>query len=159
MRAARRPRRAPHGRLATLLRARGRPPAARLGASGKLLVESHGIYAADAGLVISPTPYNFGDAILGTPSAPQTFTVRNTGDAESGMITISLSGLDATQFELGTDACTGETLAADATCTVEVIYAPSASGVHMGTLQASASPGATATATIQGRAAAAASRP
>jgi hypothetical protein len=113
--------------------------------------------AADAGLVISPTPYNFGDAILGTPSAPQTFTVRNTGDAESGMITISLSGLDATQFELGTDACTGETLAADATCTVEVIYAPSASGVHMGTLQASASPGATATATIQGRAAAAAS--
>jgi hypothetical protein len=113
--------------------------------------------AADAGLVISPTPYNFGDAILGTPSAPQTFTVRNTGDAESGMITISLSGLDEPQFELGTDACTGETLAADATCTVEVIYAPSASGLHMGTLQASASPGATATATIQGRAAAAAS--
>jgi hypothetical protein len=113
--------------------------------------------AADAGLAISPTPHNFGDAIIGTPSAPQVFTVTNTGDATSGTINITLSGLDATQFELGADSCSGMTVAAGDDCTVEVIYNPTASGVHMGTLQATASPGSTATAALQGRAASAAS--
>ena len=112
--------------------------------------------ARDAGLAITPTPFNYGDVVIGTPSAPNEFTVRNTGEAESGTLDITLSGLDGSQFELGTDACSGTTLDVGASCTVEVIYNPSTSGVHMGSLQATADPGATATAALQGRAASAA---
>ncbi len=113
--------------------------------------------AAEAGLAISPTPFNFGDAVIGTASSPNVFTVENIGEEESGTITISISGLDATQFDLGTDSCSGVTLTPGETCTVEGIYDPSSSGLHMGTLQATASPGSTATAALQGRASSAAS--
>ncbi|MBN8617061.1 MAG: choice-of-anchor D domain-containing protein [Deltaproteobacteria bacterium] len=109
--------------------------------------------AEDAGLSISPSPHNFGDVIVSDMSAPQTFTVTNTGDATSGTITISVGGLDSTQFTLGADTCSDTTIDAGETCTVEVVYAPTSSGTHMGTVQASASPGSTATAALQGRAA------
>ncbi|MFO0713891.1 MAG: choice-of-anchor D domain-containing protein [Sandaracinus sp.] len=109
--------------------------------------------ARNAGLAITPTPYNFGDAVIGMPTAPHEFTVRNTGEATSGNLDITISGLDGSQFELGADTCSGNTIAAGATCTVEVIYNPTTSGVHMGTLQATADPGSTATAALQGRAA------
>lgn len=118
-------------------------------------LEGNGL--TDAGLSISPTPYNFGSVTLGAAGATHTFTVQNTGDSPSGELLTSITGLDATQFVIGADDCAGETLAAGASCTVEVRYAPSAAGTHSGSLSVTSSPGGTVTAALQGAAVAPAS--
>lgn len=106
----------------------------------------------DVGLSVSPTPYNFGATSVGTPTAAHTFTVTNTGGAVSGMLTMTLTGLDSTQFTIANDMCTGHTLAAAATCTIDVTYAPTSAGDHAGSLSATGSPGGTASASLVGRA-------
>lgn len=106
----------------------------------------------DAGLSISPTPHNFGSTTVGMMAGPQTFTVTNTGDSTSGTLNTLISGLDASQFQIGADSCDGMTLAAGATCTVEVTYEPTIAGTHMGSLVVSSSPGGSASAALQGTA-------
>ena len=108
--------------------------------------------ADPAALQISPTPHTFGAGTVGTASAPTVFTVTNGGDEVSGTISVALGGLDATQFMIGADTCTGMTLAPAGTCTVEGIYNPTTSGRHLATLAASARPGSPATATLSGSA-------
>ncbi|MBX3275855.1 MAG: choice-of-anchor D domain-containing protein [Sandaracinaceae bacterium] len=120
-------------------------------ATASATLEGRGV--EDAGLSISPTPFDFGPTAVGTPTAATTFTVRNTGDEPSGTISITLGGAHAAQFTLGADTCNGMTLAADASCTVEVTYSPSVPGSHAASLQATASPGSTATASLTGSAA------
>lgn len=120
-------------------------------ATASATLEGRGV--EDAGLSISPTPFDFGPTAVGTPTAATTFTVRNTGDEPSGTISITLGGAHAAQFTLGADTCNGMTLGADASCTVEVTYSPSVPGSHAASLQATASPGSTATASLTGSAA------
>lgn len=105
------------------------------------------------GLSITPSPYNFGTATVGTPTAAHTFTVTNLGGTASAVLDIQLGGLDSTQFMLGADMCSTHTLAAHATCTVDVIYGPTSPSMpdHSGILQATAG-GVTANATLAGRA-------
>src|SRR4029077_18445780 len=55
-----------------------------------------------------------------TPS--QTFTLTNTGDIPSGMITVSTSG--STVFTITADGCTGKALGADESCNVTIQYQP-----------------------------------
>lgn len=107
---------------------------------------------ADVGFTVTPTPFSFGTTAVGTPTASHTFTVTNTGGVPSGTLTASLTGLDATQFTLGTDGCTGMVLAGGATCDIDVTYSPTSAGDHGGTLSVSASPGGTANAALSGRA-------
>lgn len=84
---------------------------------------------------VEPTPHNFGDLAVGERSAPMTFTARNLGEELSEPITeVRLSGLDEAQFEIVRDACEGHALLPGFGCEVDVVYAPSAAGVHMGAL-------------------------
>lgn len=74
-----------------------------------------------AALTWSVTQYNFGSVPVGqTPS--QTFTLTNTGDISSGMITVSMSG--STVFTITADGCTGKALGADESCNVTIQYPP-----------------------------------
>lgn len=99
---------------------------------------------------ISPTPPNPDDYGTTSTNVTHTFTLRNTGDAPTTAITVSLGGANPDGFMIGTNNCT--TLAGGASCTVQVHFlgAFSASGSYTATLQATATSGGTVTNTIQG---------
>lgn len=78
--------------------------------------------------------FDFGAVPTGT-QASHLFTVTNTGDAEA----VGLDGTVAAPFGFpggfpgGAGTC-GASLAAGASCTVEVVFSPGALGLHVGTL-------------------------
>lgn len=65
-----------------------------------------------------------------------TFTLTNTGTATSSAITVSMAGTDPTKWSLGTDGCTGNTLAIAANCTVQVTFEGGAGGQTAGSYSA-----------------------
>ncbi|HVC47537.1 MAG TPA: choice-of-anchor D domain-containing protein [Terracidiphilus sp.] len=80
-----------------------------------------------------PTSLSFGDQTYGTTSAAQTVTLTNTGGVALTPTSVSATG-DFAQ----TDNCTGATLAANASCTIQVTFTPTATGTRTGTLTVNA---------------------
>ena len=105
--------------------------------------------AARALLAISPPSFDYGQVVPGTPAAAKTYTVTNNGLAPSGTLTVALGGTNAGDFVLDSTTC-GAKLAAGASCTVQVHFAPAVTGAADATLSVTASPGGTATAGLAG---------
>jgi hypothetical protein len=116
-------------------------PTATGSASGTLTVASNatnpsltvaltgtGVAAGTATLTASPTSVAFGNQASGTTSAATNVTVTNTGTASA-----TISGVSVTGTFTQTNTC-GTTLAAGATCTVSVAFAPTGTGAASGTL-------------------------
>jgi hypothetical protein len=106
-----------------------------------------------ANLTITPDPEDFGTVVQGA-SATRTFTVTNTGEQTSGVITISKLGAQQAQFSvLGSTTC-GPALTGAATCTIDLRWTPPApfTGDPAATLSASASPGSSDSSTLNGNA-------
>lgn len=79
----------------------------------------------------------------------RTFTVKNVGaTGTTSAITMTLS--DSSSFETGNDACTGQTLAPQATCTIRVRPISDTQRVLCGDLTASATTGGSAIAALTG---------
>lgn len=78
----------------------------------------------------NPGSRNFGSQAVGTSSAPQTFTVTNTGTADLAITSVGLAGGNAGDFVTQNDACTGATLVPSGTCTVGAHFVPIASGAR-----------------------------
>jgi hypothetical protein len=78
--------------------------------------------------VLSPTTVSFGGQPVGTSSASQTVTLSNPGGAPLVISAITTNG-DFSQ----TNSC-GASLAAGASCSVAVVFAPTAAGTRQGTL-------------------------
>ena len=117
---------------------------------GSATATLNGTGATPADLEISPTPHDFGTHATATTSAAQTFTVTNTGGVPSGTIATSLAGTDPGQFTKSADNCNGQTLGPGQNCTVNAAFAPSATGAKAASLDASATPGGTASAALSG---------
>ncbi len=83
-------------------------------------------------LQVRPTSLDFGSVAL-TTSASQTLTLANVGTAPLQNIALAIAGADAPDFSL-LSACTGADLPASATCTVQLSFAPSASGQRAASL-------------------------
>lgn len=81
-----------------------------------------------ASLSASPSTLTFGSQALNTTSAAQAVTISNTGTASATSVAVSASG-DFSQ----TGNC-GTTIAAGASCTVNVSFRPTASGTRTGSL-------------------------
>jgi hypothetical protein len=110
-----------------------------------------GTGADNGSLSLTPGTQDFGAVGAGATSKPTTFTVKNGGTAKTGAVSLSVTGQDSAAFQLGNDSCSGKTLAGGASCTVDVTFAPTASGAATATLTAQAA-GAkgTATASLSG---------
>lgn len=106
-----------------------------------------GVGVVPAQLVISATTHDYGAVFVGD-NMSYTFVVSNTGTLASGMLSAAVS--DAADFPLLSDSCSGLTLAAGATCTITVAFAPTSAGAHSATLTVSASPGGTTAAALTG---------
>jgi hypothetical protein len=85
---------------------------------------------------VTPTALAFGNTVATTTSAPATLTLRNTGNAALTGIGLTFTGPFARAAAGGT--C-GATLAAGATCTINVVFAPTAVGAASGTVAIGAS--------------------
>jgi hypothetical protein len=77
-------------------------------------------------VTMSPAALVFGSQTVGTTSAAQSFTITN-----SGALTVTLLSITAGGDFAQTNTC-GGTLAAGASCTVNVTYTPSATGSGVG---------------------------
>ena len=103
-----------------------------------------------AAITIAPTmTQTFPATALSTSSAPIVFTVSNAaGNARTSALTASIL-TDTTDFLLGTDGCTGQTLAGGASCTVGAVLNPKSAGVKMGAIQVAAATGGTVSTNLQ----------
>jgi hypothetical protein len=108
-----------------------------------------GTGAAKALLSISPSAFDYGLIVLGSTSAVQTYTVTNTGQSTSGTVTVAIGGTNAADFPQNSTTC-GAKLATGASCTVSVHFTPSMLTTENATVSATASPGGTATAAVEG---------
>lgn len=107
---------------------------------------------APGALMAMPETFGFGTVTAGTLSPPTTISIKNTGGADTGQVGVSLAGADAAEFEITSNGCAGNTLAAGDSCPVAVRMRPSSlsSGAKAATLMASANPGGSTMTTLTG---------
>lgn len=123
----------------SVLDPRGPDPSAALQGTG-----------VDAGLGITPATQAFATTAVGTQSALETLVVRNAAVASTGVIHTALTGAQAADFVVTRDTCEGQALALNASCVIDVRFAPTAAGPRQAAVTVSASPGGTATTQLSG---------
>lgn len=101
-----------------------------------------------ATIALAPASNDFGPVVTGGVSATTVFTARNTGELPTSALATGLTGA-ADQYQLSDDACNGKALAAGASCTVTVAFAPTANDMQAAQLALTASE-ASATAALAG---------
>jgi hypothetical protein len=89
---------------------------------------------AAAVLVVTGGPLAFGNVPTGTTSATRTLTLQNTGTAGATGITLVFSSPSFTRPAGGAGGSCGATLAAGASCTITVVFSPTATGSVNATL-------------------------
>ncbi len=109
-----------------------------------------GAAQAPASLTLSPPSVDFGAVVLPGMSTAQTFTVQNTGGVASTMLATALSGADAAQFMLSSDGCAGTMVGPGASCTVAVVFKPSAAGTRSASLTVTPTGQSALTASLSG---------
>ncbi len=87
-----------------------------------------GTAAAAPVVTLSYTSLTFGGQNVGTSSASQSITLKNTGNAPLVVSSVVLSGTNPGDFVLSC-GCTG-TLAVNASCTLTVVFKPTATGTR-----------------------------
>jgi hypothetical protein len=75
---------------------------------------------------LSPTSLTFATQLVGTPSASQPVTLTNTGNGTLSITSITITGANPTDFS-ETNTC-GSSVAAGASCTINVTFKPTAKG-------------------------------
>jgi hypothetical protein len=83
---------------------------------------------------LSPSTVSFAPADVGTTSAPQTVTIRNTGTAPLFFSGMSQGGAAPLDFAEVDDQCVGLTIAAGTSCTISVDFRPTATGTRTATI-------------------------
>ena len=85
---------------------------------------------AFASLALTPATTTFVSTATGTTSSPTTFTITNNGAASVALSGISITGTDLSQFAIaaGGSCSATPTLAAGASCTVNVTFSPTSVG-------------------------------
>ena len=90
--------------------------------------------AAGPVATLSPSPLNFSPAqLVGTTSAAKAVSLTNTGTTLLTISSVGLTGANANQFTLTSNTC-GTSLAANASCTVNISYAPTAAATSAASL-------------------------
>lgn len=101
---------------------------------------------ATPAIALSANSLTFGSQQVGTQSAAQTLIVTSDGSTAVTFSTLSISG-DFTE----TDNCAGQTIAVGSTCSVQIVFAPTATGARSGELTLYANvPGGQAVVTLSG---------
>jgi hypothetical protein len=86
-----------------------------------------GTPAPTATITISPSNLDWGSPVVGVAGAPQSFTLTSGGSGSVSFSSLSFTGADAGDFSITSNTC-GTTLAQGSSCTVTVVFKPSAIG-------------------------------
>jgi hypothetical protein len=81
---------------------------------------------------VTPTSLAFGNVITGTTATAQAITLHNTGTAALNTIAVVVTAPFSRPTGVAGGTC-GTTLAAAATCTIDVVFSPTAAGAATGT--------------------------
>jgi WD40 repeat protein len=100
-------------------------------------------------LTASPTALDFDELVVGAAAAPQTVTVRNSGNV-SNTPSVQLGGAEAADFLITTNGCAGRSIGAGSTCTVSIGFNPTAAGARAATLSVAGIGGSSATVRLSG---------
>ncbi len=90
-------------------------------------VTLNGTGAAASTVSLSPTTLTFASTTVGSTTAAQLVTVKNTGTGTVNLTSETITGTNASSFLKSATTC-GTTLAAAASCTVSVEFKPTAAG-------------------------------
>ncbi|HEY8212197.1 MAG TPA: choice-of-anchor D domain-containing protein [Myxococcaceae bacterium] len=101
-------------------------------------------------LQASPASAGFGLVPTGGTSTAATLTITNGGTQPTGTLAVSLGGAGANQFTKPSDLCDGLTLAAGASCVIQVRFAPSGLGAQGAAVTITGTPGGTVTIPLGG---------
>ena len=94
-----------------------------------------GTTASAPAVSLSPTSLSFGNHQVNTSSAAQIVTLKNSGNAALTIHSIGLSGPNSGDFhQQNTCPSSSSTLAAGASCTIDVTFTPTAEGSHSASL-------------------------
>jgi hypothetical protein len=85
-------------------------------------------------VALSPSPVTYGPQAVGTTSAAQTVTLTNTGTASLFINGVSILGADQLDFNRSSDQCIGVPVAPGASCTIAIVFNPTATGTRTATL-------------------------
>jgi hypothetical protein len=100
-----------------------------------LALRGNGLAPATPGVTVVPSsPIILPSTTKGATSAPVVVTVTNSGNAALDISAVTLTGVNAADFTLASNTCTGA-VAANATCTVGITFAPSNTGARQANLQ------------------------
>jgi hypothetical protein len=95
--------------------------------TGQVTASLSGTGLAAGNMVLSPTSLNFGNSLVGTPTAAQNITISNTGG-----IGVSLQAPVVTgDFQISANTC-GASLAPNSGCTVSITFNPTVAGGRAG---------------------------
>jgi hypothetical protein len=86
-----------------------------------------GTGAAAAAVTLSPSSLNFASTTVGSTTAAQVVTVKNSGTSALTLTSETLTGTNSSSFLISANTCT-TSLAAAASCTVSVEFKPAAAG-------------------------------
>ena len=89
--------------------------------------------SATSVLTASPSSLAYGSVGVGSSSAAQAASLYNGGSTTASISSIAVSGTNAADFVISAKTC-GTSLAPNGTCTVSVVFKPSASGTRAATL-------------------------
>jgi hypothetical protein len=78
---------------------------------------------------------DFGRVAVGGASATQAVTLTNTGTVPIAVASVALVGDDSAQFTKFSDDCSGRRVAPGSSCSVPMIFTPSAAGPRRATLR------------------------
>jgi hypothetical protein len=85
-------------------------------------------------VTLSTNSLTFGPQNVGSPSAPQTEIVTNTGTANLTISLVAIGGTNASDFTTSNDTCTGATVTPNSTCTFSVMFTPTTTGAESGSI-------------------------
>jgi hypothetical protein len=88
-------------------------------------------------LLVTPTCHDFGWASIGSSSKRETFSVRNNGSDDLTIMDVRITGLDADEFFITNDNCSGRKIASLESSTVDVIFSPTSLGLKTAILSIS----------------------
>ena len=96
---------------------------------GQATAALSGLATPPATIVLTPVTLSFAATSLGATSTPGNITIANTGGTTSALQTPVLSG----DFNISANTC-GATLGPQSSCTVSIVFKPTASGARTGVL-------------------------
>jgi hypothetical protein len=100
-----------------------------------------------AAFTVAPPSLTFAQQQPGAASAPQTLTITNSGGAPMANVGFQLTGPAATSYSVGATTC-GALLNKGSSCTVQIVFTPSATGAIAATLAISSSTPGVAAASV-----------